>query len=164
MAKAPTKVELTEMTPEQALAQREQEISAKLAAMEKAANEKMAQAEKILENAKLAAANIPVATAKTSKTFSQEVNEMAKMTMVKRMEAQFGTEKETKWVKNVVIPFDITGDNSPMIVTVNGIEYAFARGEAYDMPEDLYAIVLRSRYVESPLANKARTGNLVTNL
>ena len=161
----PTNLGLTDekMTPEQMLAMRDQEKAAELEALRKEAEEKVARANQILEEAKLAAASITVAPA-AKKTYSQEANEMAKMTMQKRMETQFGTPDKVKWVHNVMIPMDVFGVEMTMSVKVNGIGYDFQRAETYDMPEDLYEVILRNRYVDSPLVKKARAGELAMRL
>lgn len=157
----PTDLGLTadNTTVEQELAAREQAMNAEIAAMRKDAEEKVALANKILEEAKLTAAAIPVAPM-ASKTLSQEINEMAKMTMVKRMEEQFGTRDKVKWVNNVMIPLDPLGAETSMSVKVNGIGYDFLRAAAYDMPQDLYDVILRNVYKESDLVKRARTGAL----
>lgn len=160
----PTELGITEgMTPEQKMAAMEQKMMAEIAEMKKAAEEKMAKAEAMLESAKLAAASIPTAPA-AKKAFSQEVNEMAKLTMIERMTRQFGDRNQVKWVTNVIIPIDPNGVEMNLDVTINGIEYNFARAEVYDMPEELWNVILRSRYVESPLAKKARNGELITRV
>ena len=160
----PTALELeaSSQTPEQLMAETEQRIAAMMANAQAAAEEKIALANKILDDAKYAAASVPVAAEK--KTFSQEVNELAKMTMVKRMEQQFGTPDQVKWVRNVVIPIDQHGAEETMSVTVNGVGYDFLRGGVYDMPEALYEVIQRNRYVESDIVKRARTGQLVTTM
>lgn len=144
---AVTKKEAVVETVEQAqqrIAQMEMDAQRKIDQMMKEAAEKEALAAKVLENAKLTAANIPH---EDKKTFDQELAEAAKLTLIERMKRQFGDDNMIQ----ISIPIDNESRAKTMCVTINGWDYEFRRGEVYEIPKAMLPVIMGSVYKDSDL-------------
>ena len=140
--------EKKELTPEdiieqanQRIAQMEMEATRRIEEMMKQAEAKQAEADKILENAKMTAARLPI----SNRTFDKKISEAERMSQEERMKRQFGDCKRV----SIVIPIDNEAKGRTMDVFVNGIPYSFIRGEVYDVVEPLSLIILGSVYKDS---------------
>ncbi len=135
----------------QEIAQMKMDAQREIDARHTKAEENEKKAEKILENAKLVAANIPVA--KERKSLDRELSEAAKLTLQARMEKQFGAENMT----NIVIPFDNDSRaTTTMDVIVNGWAYQFKRGVGYTVPQAMLPLIMGSIYTEDEMLSTMR--------
>lgn len=126
-----------DMTAEERLVQKEQEMLARIAQREKEAAEREQRAQRMLDEAMKEAAGVKVAPAKT---FRQEMAEAEKLSMKARAERQFGTED---WV-TFIVPALTGNKGDVMSVTVNGIGYDLACGAEYTLPRTIKDIAYAS--------------------
>ena len=126
-----------DMTAEERLVQKEQEMLARIAQREKEAAEREQRAQRMLDEAMKEAAGVKVAPAKT---FRQEMAEAEKLSMKVRAERQFGTED---WV-TFIVPAGNGKNGDVMSVTVNGIGYDLACGAEYTLPRTIKDIAYAS--------------------
>lgn len=136
----PTEVTGEETVDEaqQRIAQMEMEAQRRIDEMLAEAEKKQKQADEVLESAKLAAASIPVTP---KKSFDKEISEAEKLSLTERMKRQFGDDVE---MVHTAVPLDAETRDSMLGVVVNGISYAFKRGEVYDIAQPLYELIMGS--------------------
>ena len=125
------------MNAEELLAQKEQEMMARIAQREKEAAEREQRARRMLDEAMKEAAGVKVAPAKT---FRQEMAEAEKLSMKARAERQFGKED---WV-TFIAPVGNGNNGDVLSVTVNGIGYDLACGAEYTLPRTIKDIAYAS--------------------
>lgn len=140
MATKPTKLEITspEMSAEELIAQKMQEAETLIAKMKQEAADKLEQANKLLADA--AKENAGVKLGADKKTFRQEMNEAAKMSMKARAERQFGKDD---WV-TFVVPIPQGGKAGDVVPCgVNESDYDLEAGAEYTLPRPIKDVAYR---------------------